>query len=89
MEFIYDLKLHLRENDLEKILSIELTCFKLLSEVLSSYDKARDKFAQDKFAQCILTDEIKSKIISSEKEMVIAGRYVNFLAIKSYFIFYK
>ena len=84
MEFIYDLKLHLRENNLEKILSIELTCLKLLSEVLSSYDKARDKFTE-----CILTDEIKIKLISSEKLMVIAGRYFNFLAIKSYFIFYK
>ena len=84
MEFIYDLKLHLRENNLEKIQSIELTCLKLLSEVLSSYDKARDKFAQ-----CILTDDIKIKIISSEKPMVIAGRYSNFLAIKSYFIFHK
>lgn len=74
MEYITKLKNCLEENNLEEIFQVEISCLKLLSETLKYYDGARDKVSEDKFAQCILTDGIKMKIITSENQMVIAGR---------------
>ena len=76
MEHVTKLKRHLDGNNLEEIWKIELSCLKLLSETIKLYDGARDKICRDNFAQCIITDEIKRKIVTSDDQMVIAGRYV-------------
>ena len=75
MEHVTKLKRHLDENNLEEIFQVELSCLKLLSETLKLYDGVRDRICQDNFAQCIITDDIKRKIVKSEDQMVIAGRY--------------
>ena len=70
------MKIHLEETNLHEIFEIEMRCLKLLSEKLKLWNGVRDKIREDKFAQCILTDDMKKRIITSENQMVIAGRYV-------------
>ena len=76
MECISNMKVNLEKNNLHEIFEIEMRCLKLLSEKVQLWNGVRDKIREDKFAQCILTDDMKKRIITSENQMVIAGRYV-------------
>ena len=73
MSFVSNLKQYLTENNGTKIQHIQSKCYETLSSTLKNYDGERNKVREDKFAQCILTDEIKAKIITSEDQKVIAG----------------
>ena len=74
MEFMSELKQHLIENNQVKVQCIQSKCYEILSNAIKNYDgKGNKVLREDKFAQCILTSEIKDKIVKSQGQKVIAG----------------
>ena len=75
MELISDLRECFENKNFENIHDIEEKARQnVFTEIDKSGGVSKDKIAEDKFAQCILTQEIKDEVASSPNEMVIAGR---------------
>lgn len=75
MELLSELSDCFENKKFEDIYDIEEKAREyIFKEIDKSGGVSKDKIAEDKFAQCILTQEIKDQVASSPNEMVIAGR---------------